>query len=1557
MKEVNSNVVLLKCDQVNYKIYLPGKDIDYIQKKIYNELIPYEYEMLQDILERAKKDTIIVDIGSNIGNHSLYLAAHGFDIYAFEANQELCDIFKVSIELNGFKKIKLHEFGLSDKKETAVLDNLNSENLGGQSLKIKDSGNIALYPLDDIKFEKDISILKIDVEGMETKVLHGAINTIKKYRPFLYIEAINNVEFKKNNIILEKLDYVYWDTFNATPTHLYYPKEQLRDKDILSNISYRDTLESYRITQSLNYSKRISSDVSKTIQIISKQMVNLQEKLDNFALQKEKWNEVELEQNKEISQLYLQKDKLEQELQFYKEKVNDLQSQKEKWNEVELEQNKEISQLYLQKDKLEQELQNCKEKLDKALVNYKGMEARFKKQEDLQKRLLTNNKIFQRKLKEALANLKGMSARFERHRKETNFKDSEIKRLENTLSYRVGNRIINAKNIKNIILLPYHLYIEYKNFKLRQKNKYTIKQTNPAKAMANDIKSLKENFINNFSDLKEMKMVCIMDEFTYTSFAYECNLLQLSPENWRDEIIAFKPGLLFIESAWQGKDSLWKLKISGFSIELQELIKYCKKNSIATIFWNKEDPVHFGTFLPIARSVDFVFTTDIDCIPKYKFYVGHNNVYCLPFAAQTKIHNPIEEFDRKDEFNFAGSYYLRYPQRQLDFENLISAIRPYKNISIYDRNFDNPHSHYTFPDCYKDMIIGSLSFNDIIKAYKGYKFGITMNTVKQSQTMFARRAFELIACNTLVVSNFSRALRNFFGDLVVSSDNVNELKNKLKLICDDEIYCKKIKLNALRKVMKEHTYTDRLRFIASIVYKKQFEFKHKFYILMHVSSQEEYVKALDIFGSQKENQWFQLLIYNDKKLKFQPNDKYTYFLELEELYKYIKNDKQAYFGMLDIRDFYGENYLLDLALTLKYSNFNAFGKYSFYNFNDGEVCLENKDYEYKKANQLLITSSFIKIEYINKELLLAFINGEFLYQIENMFATDCFNYCKNGITLAKEQQEYVSSIDKVYSGISIKDLDISSKFKGVLKETYETPDLIKMDAKFIYDNIEKPLSSNFKFIFNDKCKFIIESKLAKGMHKYFYFKKPFAREIFNMVKNSQFLLQGIYSNEDFKTVFEFQDENNQKISHSINKVGDIQTLAIPKECKFIRFGFRIQGGGKFQIDNLILDFLNFQPFTLLSRSKKLVLTKQYPSYDDLYKYGFLHSRVKAYKEKGVLVDVFKLSNTQRYECSEFEGIDVMTASNDVLEETLESGQYDHVLVHFLDKNMWSILKKFIDKIKITVWIHGAEIQIWQRRKFEFERYGEMEIQRQKKLSDQRIKFWTEIFNTNYKNLHFVFVSEYFKNESLGDLKVDLEPNKYTIIHNPIDTSLFTYLPKSPNDRKKILSIRPFSSRKYANDLSVKAILELSRKDFFEDLEFFIVGDGVLFDELTNELKLFKNVTLHKGFLTQEEISNLHKRHGIFLNPTRMDAQGVSRDEAMSSGLVPVTNNIAAIPEFVDNECGILVEPENAKLLADAIEFLYKNPDKFMKLSINAANRVRIQCEKDKIISKELELIL
>jgi glycosyltransferase involved in cell wall biosynthesis len=150
-------------------------------------------------------------------------------------------------------------------------------------------------------------------------------------------------------------------------------------------------------------------------------------------------------------------------------------------------------------------------------------------------------------------------------------------------------------------------------------------------------------------------------------------------------------------------------------------------------------------------------------------------------------------------------------------------------------------------------------------------------------------------------------------------------------------------------------------------------------------------------------------------------------------------------------------------------------------------------------------------------------------------------------------------------------------------------------------------------------------------------------------------------------------------------------------------------------------------------------------------------------------------------------------------------------------------------------------------------------------------------------------------------------------------------------------------------------MALAKRPFFQELEFRMIGDGKLFDETLAPLRQFDNVKIERRFLTQQEIAQLHKEYGVFLVPTRMDTQGVSRDEAMSSGLVPVTNAVAAVPEFVDGSCGILAPPEDAKGLADGIEALYQNPAYFETLSIGAANRVRRQSDIKLLISKELAL--
>lgn len=443
---------------------------------------------------------------------------------------------------------------------------------------------------------------------------------------------------------------------------------------------------------------------------------------------------------------------------------------------------------------------------------------------------------------------------------------------------------------------------------------------------------------------------------------------------------------------------------------------------------------------------------------------------------------------------------------------------------------------------------------------------------------------------------------------------------------------------------------------------------------------------------------------------------------------------------------------------------------------------------------------------------------------------------------------------------------------------------------------------------------------------------------------------------DVRTVFEFQDEYGVKISHQMNQAGQKHSLVIPPECQYVRFGLRIEGSGEATVDKLILGGASERPAVLISKSPYLILAKQYPAYDDLYRYGFLHSRVRSYKRAGQLVDMYKFGQGA-IKYREFEGVDVVAADVELLDTTLASGQINHVLVHILDQKMWNVLEKHIDRVKVTVWAHGSEIQAWWRREFEFESMAESEVMRQKRLSERRKIFWRDIFTTPPANLHMVFVSSYFAQEVFEDLQIGLSADKYSIIHNPIDTQIFRYQEKGIEQRRKVLSIRSYASRKYANDLSVRAIQALSVKPIFKQLQFRLIGDGALFEETVAPVQGFQNVYIERRFITHQEVADIQQEYGVFLNPTRWDSQGVSRDEAMACGLVPISNAVAAVPEFMDESCGFLVAAEDAQGLADAIERLYIEPELFTRLSANSAKRAREQSNAVLIAEREMSLFV
>lgn len=379
-------------------------------------------------------------------------------------------------------------------------------------------------------------------------------------------------------------------------------------------------------------------------------------------------------------------------------------------------------------------------------------------------------------------------------------------------------------------------------------------------------------------------------------------------------------------------------------------------------------------------------------------------------------------------------------------------------------------------------------------------------------------------------------------------------------------------------------------------------------------------------------------------------------------------------------------------------------------------------------------------------------------------------------------------------------------------------------------------------------------------------------------------------------------------------------------------------------------------------SKKfLLIANAYPTDDNIYRNGFIHRRVKAYIDRGHDVQVFYLHphfyNADSYE---FDGVTVFKGNKEHYESFLKEHDYDNYLIHFVNPEMYYPIVEEKDNPDITIWIHGFEAENWHRRWFNF-LDSKKELSKVLKQSEEyfpkQLEFLNSIYKENEVNIKFVHVSKWFK-ENIADVDAKVSPDNYSIIPNIVDGKLFNYVEKTPDKRLKILSIRPFASKKYANDQSVKAVQILSKAPFFDQLEFHFYGDGILFDSVLEPIKDFENVYITRGFLQQNEISKLHDEFGVFLCPTRWDSQGVSMCEAMSSGLVPISSDNTAIPEYVThNVTGLLAQSEDSNDIAYQIERLFFNPELFRKISKNAASSMRNIADENVVISKELDVII
>lgn len=212
---------------------------DKIMERHYQQGELCEPHMLDWIFRNIPRGGVWIDAGANVGNHALPFSLWADRVIAFEPMPVNFDLLTLNVA-NWMHGFKVEAWMLGVGSETAQA----SAKLGGTGENCQwelttGEGTIDIVPIDHIVDEfADVSLIKLDVEGMELDALSGAMGTIRRCRPELFVEIWDEEVLAKVQDLLAPLGYVLTERYNEAPTFhfsasgrypiTYTPAERLR---------------------------------------------------------------------------------------------------------------------------------------------------------------------------------------------------------------------------------------------------------------------------------------------------------------------------------------------------------------------------------------------------------------------------------------------------------------------------------------------------------------------------------------------------------------------------------------------------------------------------------------------------------------------------------------------------------------------------------------------------------------------------------------------------------------------------------------------------------------------------------------------------------------------------------------------------------------------------------------------------------------------------------------------------------------------------------------------------------------------------------------------------------------------------------------------------------------------------------------------------------------------------------------------------------------------------------------------------------------------------------
>lgn len=197
----------------------------------------YEGKELNSLKKIFPEGGTFLDIGANIGNHSMFAAMFlkAGRVVPIEPNPLAYNLLIQNVLVNrleGVVDLSRLGVGLSDKEAGGFAMEKRDRNLGSARM-LSGEGSLQVFRGDTLFADEYPDLIKIDVEGMEMAVLAGLEGVLSKHRPAMLVEVDNENEAAFREWVKE-VGYDVVDTvqrYRQNKNHLLAPKTEADGRD------------------------------------------------------------------------------------------------------------------------------------------------------------------------------------------------------------------------------------------------------------------------------------------------------------------------------------------------------------------------------------------------------------------------------------------------------------------------------------------------------------------------------------------------------------------------------------------------------------------------------------------------------------------------------------------------------------------------------------------------------------------------------------------------------------------------------------------------------------------------------------------------------------------------------------------------------------------------------------------------------------------------------------------------------------------------------------------------------------------------------------------------------------------------------------------------------------------------------------------------------------------------------------------------------------------------------------------------------------------------------